>query len=176
MIVPKPLLARQSTACFVVGDVALPAEVQDSVDAIEGVVSCDASQTTIDSVPDVSSGGVTFSSINFDDSSSTPLEFALDTFATADPLASTDLDLFQNELNTYLATEAGIRSVDGSLEIKVPKFFLAFQIARIQTAQGVDITDPGSTVEHLLGKVQSNGAGESQDLLDEVAALATELS
>lgn len=75
----------------------------------------------------------------------------------------------------YLATEAGIRSVAGGLAIKDPKFFLSFQIARIQTAQGVNITDPSNTVEHLLGKVTKNGASESQATLDQVTALASDL-
>jgi len=79
-------------------------------------------------------------------------------------------------LNTYLATEAGIRSVGGALAIKDPKFFLAFQIARIQTAQGTNITDPSATVEHLLGKVTKNGPSESQATLDKVTALASILS
>lgn len=57
----------------------------------------------------------------------------------------------------------------------MPKFFLAFQVARIKTAQGVAITDPGQTVEHLLGKVTKNAAGESKDLLDQVTALADQL-
>jgi hypothetical protein len=126
-------------------------------------------------VPDVSSNGISFSSINFASSASTPLEFALDQFATATPLDSTDLDTFQTELNLYIATEAGIRSESGNLAIKVPKFFLAFQVARIKTAQGVAITDPGQTVEHLLGKVTKNAAGESKDLLDQVTALANQL-
>ena len=126
-------------------------------------------------MPDVSSNSVTFSSINFAASSSTPLQFALDKFATADPLASTSLDTFQTDLNLYLATEAGIRSEGGNLAIKVPKFFLAFQVARIKTAQGVTITDPGQTVDHLLEKVTKNAAGEDQGLLDQVTALSTQL-
>ena len=63
----------------------------------------------------------------------------------------------------------------GALQIKVPKFFLSFQIARIKTAQGIAITDPGQTVEHLLGKVTKNAAGESAALLAEVADLAVSL-
>jgi hypothetical protein len=74
-----------------------------------------------------------------------------------------------------LATEAGVRSEGGSLAIKLPKFFLAFQVARIKTAKGIRITDPGQTVEHLLGKVMSNGKGENKMLLDQVAMLATQL-
>lgn len=128
-----PLEPRQN-ACFVVGKDALPAEVQDSVTAIQSAVTC-GSGTTIDNVPDVTSGSATFSKIDFSKSSSSPLQFALDTFATpADP-ATADLATLQDQLNTYLATEAGLRSVGGSLAIKVPKFFLAMQVSRVQTAQ-----------------------------------------
>lgn len=168
-------LDRRQNPCFVVGSTALPAEVTDAANAIAGDVTC-GTATTIGNVPDVTSNGVSFSSINFADSSSTPLQFALDQFATAEPLASTDLDAFQTNLNLYVATEAGIRSEGGNLAIKVPKFFLSYQVARIKTAQGVAITDPGQTVEHLQEKVTKNAAGESQDLIDQVNALATQLS
>jgi len=82
---------------------------------------------------------------------------------------------FQDELNTYLATEAGLRSVGGSLAIKVPKFFLQFQMARIQQAQGAVSDVPGQTVDHQLEKVLKNAAGEDQALLDEVNNLAVTL-
>jgi hypothetical protein len=154
----------------------LPAEVTDTVTAIQDAITCSTSKTTISGVPDVTSGGVTFSSINFATSKQTALQFALSEFATTEPLANNDLATFQNQLNTYLATEAGIRSVGGSLAIKVPKFFLEFQVSRIQTAQGNAPTDPGLTVEHLLGKVTKNAAGESQTLLNQVTALASQLS
>ena len=171
--------SRATTACFVMGSVALPAEVQTAVvrtflflfltpilpsiltinhlptyllakttttnspppslkDSIQASVTYSTSSTTLSNVPDVSSGGTSFSSIDFSTSSSRePLAFALSTFGTATPLASTNLTLFQNELNTYLATEAGIRSVGGNLAIKAPKFFLSFQISRILSAQGM---------------------------------------
>lgn len=117
-----------------VGNEALPQEVQDSVTAIQSSVTC-GSGTTIDNVPDVTSGSTTFSDVDFSKSSSSPLQFALDTFATpADP-ADADLATLQDQLNVYLATEAGLRSVGGSLAIKVPKFFLAMQVSRVQTAQ-----------------------------------------
>lgn len=45
-------------------------------------------------------------------------------------------------------------------------------MARIKTAQGVEITAAGQTVEHLLGKVLSNTKGESQAARDQVTALA----
>jgi hypothetical protein len=139
---------RRATACFVIGSTTLPAETQDSVDSIQSAVTCDTSTTTISGVPDVSSGGISFSSIDFSQSSETPLNFALSTFATATPLASSNLTLFQNQLNTYLATEAGIRSVGGSLAIKDPKFFLSFQISRILTAQGTAVSLALHVIHH----------------------------
>lgn len=87
---------RQAAACFVVGDTALPAEVSDSVTSIQNVITCSDSATTISNVPDVTSGAVSFSSIDFSKSSQTPLQFALSEFATAEPLASTDLQTFQD--------------------------------------------------------------------------------
>lgn len=107
-----------------VGNTALPAEVQDSVTSLQNTVTCSKTATTIGTVPDVTSGNVSFSSVDFSKSKSTPLQFALDTFKTATPLASTDLKAVQDQLNVYVATEAGLRSTDGSLAIKVPKFFL----------------------------------------------------
>lgn len=166
---------RQANACFVIGNTALPAEVADTVTAIESAVTCDNSATTISNVPDVSSGGATFSDIDFSKSSQTPLGFALQQFATADPLADTDLQTFQDNLNVYLATEAGIRSVGGNLAIKVPKFFLQMQVSRIQTAQGNPPAAAGQQVDHLRDKVTKNAAGESKALLDQVTALAAQL-
>ena len=187
-----PVHPRQSTLCSLVGTTALPAEVQDAADSLASKITCDASTTTIGNVPDVSSAGTTFSSINFADSKSTPLQFALDKFATANPVANTDLATFQTDLdlyvlirvivgmgtnmNRYVATEAGVRSEGGSLALKVPKFFLSFQVARIKTAQGTAITDPGQTVEHLLGKVLNNAKGENKALLDQVTALSKVLA
>ncbi|KAM0439985.1 hypothetical protein ACHAPT_001085 [Fusarium lateritium] len=171
-----PQLTKRQNACFVIGSQALPEEISSLATSLAGTVTCDTSQTTVEGVPDVSSGGVTFSSINFAASDQTPLAFALDRFATTTPLADNDLQLFQNELNVYLATEAGIRSVGGDLGIKVPKFFLQFQMARIQQAQGIVSDVPGMTVEHQLGKVLKNAAGEDQALLDEVNNLAVSLN
>ncbi|RDW77548.1 hypothetical protein BP6252_05601 [Coleophoma cylindrospora] len=169
--------ARQSTACFVVGTTTLPAEVATAVTAIQNNVTCDAKTTTIGKVPDVTSGGIKFSDINFATSSQTPLAFATSKFATATPLASSNLTLFQNQLNVYVATEAGLRSTASSLAIKAPKFFLSYQIARIKTAQNIAITDPGQTVQHLLGKVTKNaGSAETAATLAAITALSTQLS
>lgn len=127
-------------------------------------------------MPDVTSGNVSFSNIDFSQSADTPLQFALNTFATADPVANSDLQTFQDQLNVYLATEAGLRSVGGSLAIKVPKFFLAMQVSRIQTAQGNPPTAAGQQVDHLRDKVTKNAAGEDKALLDQVTQLATVLA
>jgi len=131
-------------------------------------------------VPDLTAsvGGTTatFSTIDFSQSASSPLAFALQQFATASPLASSDLALFQAQLDAYTATEVGIRSVGGPLAIKVPKFFLAFQVSRIQTAQGNPPAAAGQQVDHLLQKVLSNAKGEDQALLDQVTALSKVLS
>lgn len=149
--------------------------MQDSVTAIQNSVTC-GTATTIDNVPDVTSGNVSFSNIDFSQSADTPLQFALNTFATADPVANSDLQTFQDQLNVYLATEAGLRSVGGSLAIKVPKFFLAMQVSRIQTAQGNPPTAAGQQVDHLRDKVTKNAAGEDKALLDQVTQLATVLA
>ncbi|KAN0098738.1 hypothetical protein V8E51_014401 [Hyaloscypha variabilis] len=172
----KGTSAKRADACFIVGTITLPTEVSDTAIAIQNNVTCNLAKTTIGKAPDVTSGGITFSSIDFSQSSLTPLNFALTTFATANPLASSDLDTFTNQLNTYLATEVALRSTGGSLTIKDPKFFLAFQIARIKTAQGVTIMDAGQTVEHLLGKVINNAGSEDQATKVKVTALSTVLS
>ncbi|KAI1343148.1 hypothetical protein F5Y15DRAFT_278531 [Xylariaceae sp. FL0016] len=174
---PVSIAGRQaSSACFLIGSETLPEETADSADALAATVTCSSSATTIDGVPDVTSGATTFSDIDFSQSDQTPLAFALSQFATADPLADTDLQTFQDSLNVYVATEAGIRSVAGDLSIKVPKFFLEMQVSRIQTAQGNAPTEAGLQVDHLLGKVLTNAAGEDQDLLDQVSQLAATLS
>jgi hypothetical protein len=172
---PLALSTRQNKACFIVGTTALPAEVADVANSLANTVTCSATAKTLSSVPDVSSGAVSFSSIDFSRSSQSPLAFALQEFATASPLASTDLQRFQDSLNVYLATEAGIRSTGGNLAIKVPKFFLQMQVSRIQTAQGKAPTAAGAQVDHLRDKVTKNAAGESKALLDQVVALAGQL-
>ncbi|WYZ35827.1 hypothetical protein EsH8_X_000474 [Colletotrichum jinshuiense] len=171
-----PSLAPRQNACFVVGNSVLPQEVSDSVTTVEPKITCDSSKTTISGVPDVTAGGIKFSSINFADSNQSPLAFALDKFATTEPLANNDLATFQNQLDTYLATEAGIRSVGGNLGIKVPKFFLAMQVSRIQTAQGNPPAAAGQQVDHLRDKVLKNAPKESKALLDQVTALAAKTS
>lgn len=170
------LSTRQANPCFVIGSTALPAEVSTVATSLANSITCSSTTTTLSNVPDVTSGSVTFSSIDFSQSSQTPLEFALSKFATASPLASTDLQTFKDSLDVYLATEAGIRSVGGSLAIKVPKFFLEMQVSRIETAQGNAPSEAGLQVDHLRDKVTKNAAGEDQALLDQVVALAAQLT
>ncbi|CAE7189273.1 hypothetical protein CFE70_006921 [Pyrenophora teres f. teres 0-1] len=175
---PSMIFARQAAgaACFVIGKETLPAETAAVVDQIKSKVTCSTTVKTVENVPDVTSGSQTFSNIDFTKSGKTPLAFALETFNTAEPLDDSNDVAFQDALNVYLATEAGVRSVGGSLAIKVPKFFIDFQMARIMTARGTPPTDPAKTVEHLKDKVLSNAAGEDKALLDQVSKLATELS
>ncbi|KAI0812936.1 hypothetical protein GGR55DRAFT_589281 [Xylaria sp. FL0064] len=171
---PVSLSSRQS-ACFVIGSTPLPAEVADVVTSLANSITCSSTKTTLSGVPDVTSGSTSFSSIDFSQSSQSPLEFALSTFNTSDPVSDSDLGFFQDALNVYLATEAGIRSVGGDLAIKVPKFFLEMQVSRIETAQGDAPTEAGLQVDHLRDKVIKNAAGEDQGLLDQVTALAAQV-
>ncbi|KAI0543882.1 hypothetical protein F4679DRAFT_590052 [Xylaria curta] len=170
-----PSVLPRQQACFVIGSETLPEETQGIADDLASSITCDTSKTTLSGVPDVSSNGLSFSAFDFSTSGQSPLEFALNTFNTADTLADSNLAAFEAARDVYLATEAGIRSVGGNLAIKVPKFFLEFQVSRIQTAQGNPPTAAGLQVDHLLDKVLTNGAGEDQDLLDQVKTLATTL-
>ncbi|KAI9172419.1 hypothetical protein HJFPF1_01921 [Paramyrothecium foliicola] len=175
MVFGAPRMTSRQNACFLVGSETLPEEIVSISERLAGTVTCDTGRTTIEGVPDVTAGGVSFSSINFAASGQSPLAFALDEFATTEPLADNDLALFQSRLDTYLATEAGVRSVGGGLAVKLPKFFLQFQVARIQQAQGIVSDVPGLTVEHQLGKVVKNAGGEDAALIAEVNRLATVL-
>ncbi|KAH7324867.1 hypothetical protein B0I35DRAFT_476077 [Stachybotrys elegans] len=161
--------AKRQNACFIVGNEVLPQEVADIANGLANTITCDANKPTIDGVPDVSSNGQTFSSIDFATSGQSPLAFALDLFATADVVADSDLEAFQDALNAYIATEIGLRSKGGNLAIKAPKFFLQFQIARIERARGND----NGEVERQLEKVVQNANRQDQALLDEVRRLAT---
>ncbi|KAK4170676.1 hypothetical protein QBC36DRAFT_371059 [Triangularia setosa] len=170
------LTTRQAgSACFVIGNAVLPKETLDFVNQLRPRITCNNNRRTLSNVPDATSGGVSFSSINFATSSQAPLQFALNIFATPTPLRSANLAQFQRQLDVYIATEAGIRSVNGNLAIKVPKFFLQFQISRIQTAQGNPPQAAGSQVNHLLEKVLKNSPRESQ-LHEQVRALARTLA
>ncbi|KAL0579730.1 hypothetical protein V5O48_002294 [Marasmius crinis-equi] len=171
-------VARQANPCFVTGSVALPKEVSDGLAALSGV-TCDNSVQVVPGVPNVSSGGVKFSDIDFQKSNLSPLGFALQTFATpADP-ATADLALLQNQLNDYLAVEAGARSQQTGTsgivsQIKSPKFFLQFQMARAKTALGQQL-GVADTVEHQLEKVIKNAVGATDAEKAQVQALATQL-
>lgn len=169
-------LDARAQPCFVVGSNILPKESQDAANSLASKISCNSAKTTISKAPDVTSGGISFSSIDFASSNQSPLQFALEKFATTSPLANNDLAKFQNEANTYTATEIALRSIGGNLAIKAPKFFIAMQISRIQTAQGNPPTNPSQTVEHLLGKVVKNASKADKQFLDQVTALSKVLS
>ncbi|KAJ6574957.1 hypothetical protein B0H19DRAFT_1126525 [Mycena capillaripes] len=153
--IPLPFMKRAG-ACFVTGSVALPAEVSAGIPALEQAVTCNPKIQVATGVPDIISGGIAYSSIDFQKSSASPLGFALATFATPEDPATADLATLQNQLNDYLALEAGVRSQPGTsallAKLKGPKFFLQFQIARVQTANGVTL-DVADTVDHQLEKV-----------------------
>ncbi|KAG7126516.1 hypothetical protein HYQ46_010451 [Verticillium longisporum] len=166
------LFRRQANACFITGTTALPAIVEEDVAGFQDLVTCDASTTTIQGIPDVQAGNVKFSAVNFADAGG---DFALNTFATTEPLADNDLNTFTNQLVVYLATEAGIRSNGGDVgQIKIPKFFLEMQVSRIRVAQGDTPAEAGLQVDHLRDKVLTNGAGEDQALKDQVTQLAAQ--
>lgn len=118
---------------------------------------------------------MSFSDIDFTKSDESPLSFAFNTFNTADVVADSNLDAFQAALDIYLATEAGIRSVGGNLAIKAPKFFLQYQITRINAARGTPSDVPGFDVDSQLEKVLENAGREDPALLDQIRALATAL-
>ncbi|KAG8684813.1 hypothetical protein FRC08_013470 [Ceratobasidium sp. 394] len=172
-----PTFHRRQTACFLVGTKALPAEVSDGIPALASSVTCGSTKiANTNGVPEVTSGGISYSSIDFQTSSKNPVGFALATFTTpADP-ATADLAKLQNELNVYLAMEAGVRSTGASIlaKLKGAKFFIQFQIARVQTAQGAKL-GIADTVEHQLGKVLKNAVGATQAEKDAVTALSKQL-
>jgi hypothetical protein len=75
-IAPLALNKRQTTACFLTGSTALPAEVASGIPALAKVVTCTGG-TSVTGVPNVVSGGISFASIDFQKSSKSPLGFAL---------------------------------------------------------------------------------------------------
>ncbi|KAG9079170.1 hypothetical protein FRC06_007904, partial [Ceratobasidium sp. 370] len=172
-----PTVHRRQAACFVVGKNTLPAEVSDSIPALVSSVTCGSTKiANTNGVPDVTSGGISYSSIDFQSSNKSPVGFALATFTTpADP-ATADLTKLQNQLNVYLAMEAGVRSTGAGIlsKLKGAKFFIQFQIARVKTAQGAKL-GVADTVEHQLGKVLKNAVGATQAEKDAVTALSTQL-
>jgi len=149
----------RATACFVVGSTALASDI-----VIPTGVTCDASKPIAGTIPGLTSGSVTFSSIDFRNSKSDVLGFSLATFTSAANL--------QDDLNVYLAAEAAVRSLGSSApsalplnQLKVPKFFLQFQQARVSGVQA-DIT-------HQRDKVIKNASGASSAEIAQVSALAT---
>ncbi|KAF8213202.1 hypothetical protein K438DRAFT_1915374 [Mycena galopus ATCC 62051] len=174
---PLPSLLKRANPCFVTGSVALPAEVSAGLPALQAV-TCNTQIQVAPGVPDIISGGIAYSSIDFQKSSASPLGFALATFTTPTDPATADLPTLQNQLNDYLALEAGVRSQPDSstllAKLKGPKFFLQFQIARVQTANGVTL-DAADTVAHQLTKVTANAVGATASELAQVTALAKQV-
>ncbi|KIY68285.1 hypothetical protein CYLTODRAFT_395681 [Cylindrobasidium torrendii FP15055 ss-10] len=169
---------RRQNNCYLTGKVALPAEIQNLQAGLSSV-TCDTSNEVFPNVPDVTSGGISYSSIDFQSSNLSPLGFALKTFATPTDPAQTDMTVLQNQLNTYLAVESSIRSQSASnsanlTKVKSAKFFLQFQAARAKTALGQKL-GVADTVEHQLGKVTKNAIGATKEELAAVNALAKQL-
>lgn len=175
---PATSINPRQKACFIIGNTALPKEVSDAANSLASSVTCSSTAKTLSGVPDLTSGTTSFSQIDFATvgKGQATLAFALKQFATANPLASTDLKKFQDSLAVYTATEAGIRSVGGNVNgIKAPKFFLSMQVSRILTAQGKAPTAAGLQVDHLRDKVTKNAAGQDKALLAQVVALAKQV-
>ncbi|QRW20717.1 hypothetical protein RhiXN_05706 [Rhizoctonia solani] len=171
LVAAAPTVHRRQSACFLVGKTALPAEVSSGVSALASQVTCGTKTiANTGGVPDVTSGGISFSSIDFQSSQRARLVCSGYFQDPRDP-ATANLATLQNQLNTYLAMEAGVEYVP---TISGTKFFLQFQIARVRTAQGAKLgaTD---TVEHQLGKVLKNAVGATQAEKDAVTALSKQL-
>ncbi|EIM90266.1 uncharacterized protein STEHIDRAFT_74928 [Stereum hirsutum FP-91666 SS1] len=168
--------SKRQNPCFITGDTALPAEVADTVPALAKVITCDTSTEVTTGVPDVISGGIAYSSIDFQQSDLSPLSFALATFTTPTDPAQGNLTALQDQLNDYLAVEAGVRSQSGTTilnTLKVPKFFLQMQVSRVKAAQGQTLS-VAETVEHQLGKVVKNAPHATSAELAQVSALAAQ--
>jgi hypothetical protein len=168
--------SRQAAPCFLVGNLPLPSDLENALERLAKTITCDFSTTTIGHVPDVSTPTSSFSDLDFASSSVTPLRFALENFATAKPLAASHMRIFEQRLDLYMATEAGIRSEGESLDIVVIRKFLELQIARIKAAQENVFADPTKSPAYLLGEVLRSVQGEDRRLLGEVMALGTQLT
>ncbi|RKO93203.1 hypothetical protein BDK51DRAFT_9993, partial [Blyttiomyces helicus] len=121
---------------------------------------------------DVIKDGVSFSSIDFSKSKLDPLGFALQEFKIDDP-ATADEQKLADELDVYLGLEFFLRQAGGSTNVverlKVPKFFLQFQLGRVQLAKGQKVTLAGG-IEHQRQKVIKNARGQASAA--EIAAVA----
>lgn len=76
LVAPVDHIFKRQTACFLPGRTALPAEVANGVPALVRAVTCTGG-TSVTGVPNVSSGGIDFKSIDFQRSNKSPLGFAL---------------------------------------------------------------------------------------------------
>lgn len=91
------LNARQAKSCYVIGDSPLPAIVSSTSSSIENLIKCSVDGSkTLQNVPDVLAGNQAFSTIDFTQGGKTPLQFSMDLFQTAEPLANSDLQAFKD--------------------------------------------------------------------------------
>ncbi|CAH7671437.1 hypothetical protein PPACK8108_LOCUS6210 [Phakopsora pachyrhizi] len=139
---------RQSKACFIVGNAVLPKDV-----VVNDKLTCDFKTQPFPGIPDVSSGNIKYSQVDFQsDSSISSVGFGLKNFQTDGSQA--DLTRFKQLDDVYGATNAALRSTGGDqkqnglAKLKGTAFFIGFQLARINKDQ------PG--LERLLGKVLKN--------------------
>lgn len=94
LVIAAPTLERRQSACFLVGKNTLPQEVTDGIPALISAlniswlklrlthttesVTCGAKViSNTGGVPDVTSGGISYSSIDFQSSTKSPVGFAL---------------------------------------------------------------------------------------------------
>ncbi|KAF8754588.1 hypothetical protein RHS01_06064 [Rhizoctonia solani] len=171
-----PTVHRRQSACFLVGKTALPAEVSSGVSALASQVTCGTKTiANTGGVPDVTSGGISFSSIDFQSSQKSPVGFALDTFKTPRTLRLPILQHFKTSLTLIWPWKPAFDLPDLTFgTVKGSQFFLQFQIARVRTAQGAKL-GVADTVEHQLGKVLKNAVGATQAEKDAVTALSKQL-
>ncbi|KAJ1548887.1 hypothetical protein HK096_001011 [Nowakowskiella sp. JEL0078] len=136
----------------------LPAEVQAVKDSLVGKITRNnAVKLPVTGFADFISGAVHFSTIDVNAQSEDPLVFALKKFATAAVASSSSAatkTFLSDSLNVYLADEIAIREstnakVQANLnKIKIVKFFLQFQQARI--------ANNAAEITHQRAKVVKN--------------------
>ncbi|KAJ3119665.1 hypothetical protein HK098_005247 [Nowakowskiella sp. JEL0407] len=162
-----------TTAWAPIPKVKLPADVQKVKDSLVGKITRDPTKRlAVTNFPDFISGPIRFSQIDINSTPQNPLTFALKQFqipAKASTTSQQLRDKIQNSLNVYLADEVAVREssdkkVTATLQkVKVVKFFLQFQVARIAGDK--------AEIEHQRGKVLKNAAGAPSADLNTVKSL-----
>ncbi|KAI8461070.1 hypothetical protein BY996DRAFT_6408943 [Phakopsora pachyrhizi] len=128
---------RQSKACFIVGNAVLPKDV-----VVNDKLTCDFKTQPFPGIPDVSSGNIKYSQVDFQsDSSISSVGFGLKNFQTDGSQA--DLTRFKQLDDVYGATNAALRSTGGDQKQN--------GLAKLK---GINKDQPG--LERLLGKVLKN--------------------